>query len=316
MTRLDLTTFTDKRSDAWSGFIVAMNLFLVLMPLYVSAWLGFGLYLLPAWVWCGVGMNGLLNLMHECAHSHVFRGRTGSMFLGRWVLGPLALADFDAYQKRHWIHHRHLGEGDDPKYVYRVNVRGRRFLSFTVRCACVWEAVKKFSGQAISPNREGGGSTLLPRLWAMRVLLVQSLLAGSILWVATDGGGRPLGEGLLTASAVYGGVYLYGLASLTVWVAGLRAIAEHQITGDQAVTQKDAALRNFRPGRLLSRLLGSYGFVQHATHHYEPAIPYYRLPDATAVLARTNPSFSPAHTYGSVLAAAIRSRHHTGMTWI
>lgn len=306
MARLDLTTFTDKRSDAWSTLIVATNLTLVLMPLYLSAWLGFGLYLLPAWAWFGVGMNGLLNLMHECAHYHVFSGRAGSVFLGRWVLGPLALADFDAYQKRHWTHHRHLGEGDDPKYVYRVNVRGRRFLSFTVRCACVLEALKKFSEQAFSAHREGDGSPPSSRLWVMRTLLVHSLLGGSILWVATDGGGRPLGEGLPTAAAVYGGVYLYGLASLTVWVASLRAIAEHQITGDQAVTQKDAALRNFQPGRLLSRLLGGYGFVQHATHHYEPAIPYYRLPAATTALARTNPSFSPVHTYGSVLAEVIR----------
>lgn len=306
MTRLDLTTFTDKRSDAWSGFIVATNLFLVLMPLYLSAWLGVGLHLLPAWGWFGVGMNGLLNLLHECSHYHVFAGRAGSSFLGRWVLGPLALADFDAYQKRHWVHHRHLGESEDPKYVYRVNVRGRRFLGFAFRCACLLEALKKFSGQAAPPTRDESGSPPSSRLWVMRTLLVHSLLGGSILWVATDGGGRPLGEGLLTASVVYGGVYLYGLASLTVWVASLRAIAEHQIIGDQDVTQQDAALRNFRPGRLLSWLLGCYGFVQHATHHYEPAIPYYRLPAATTALARTNPSFSPVHTYGSVLAEVIR----------
>lgn len=59
-------------------------------------------------------MNGLLNLLHECAHYHVFTKRKGSDILGRWVLGPVAVADFDSYRKRHWDHHRKLGQDDDP----------------------------------------------------------------------------------------------------------------------------------------------------------------------------------------------------------
>lgn len=306
MTRLELTTFTEKRPDLWSALIVATHLAAVLFPLYVSARAGIGPHVVLAWLWIGVGMNGLLNLLHECAHYHVFSGRAGSLFLGRWILGPLVLTDFDAYQKRHWIHHRCLGEGEDPKYIYRVNVHGRRFLAFTLRCVCLLEAVKKFSGQGLPSIQPEAGTSRASRLWMARTLFVQLLLSGSLCWVATADGSRSVGEGLWISAVVYGGVYVYGLASLTVWIASLRAIAEHQVTGDQALSQKDAALRNFQAGRLLGWLLGSYGFVQHATHHYEPAIPYYHLRRATRELAAGNPAYAPTATYGGVLAAAIR----------
>ena len=306
MTRLDLTCHLNKRPDAWSAMIVSGHLASVLLPLYLCAWSGFGLQLILAWVWVGTGMNGLLNLMHECAHYHVFRGRAGSQFLGQWILGPLALADFDAYQKRHWIHHRQLGEAEDPKYIYRANIRGQRFAAFAWRCLSLVEAFKKFTGQTLPSPSVGGSPSPPSRIWMLRTLVVQGLLGSSLLVVAALPSSRSFSEGLWAGAAAYGGGYLYALASLTVWVASLRAIAEHQITDDGATNQKDAALRNFQSGRILGWLLGSYGFVQHATHHYEPAIPYYNLPDATQVLASSNPAFAPRHTYGRVLAAAIR----------
>lgn len=86
----------------------------VFAPAYLAALWGPGWHLVPLWLWLGLGMNGLLNLLHECAHYHVFTKRKGSDILGRWVLGPVAVADFDSYRKRHWDHHRKLGQDDDP----------------------------------------------------------------------------------------------------------------------------------------------------------------------------------------------------------
>ena len=97
-----------KRSDAVSWAIFTAHLAIVFIPVYLSVMSGCGLRLLLFAVWFGAGMNGLLNLMHECSHHHVFKNESASAFLGRWVLGPLALSDFDAYRKRHWDHHRRL----------------------------------------------------------------------------------------------------------------------------------------------------------------------------------------------------------------
>jgi fatty acid desaturase len=105
---------------------------------------------------------------------------------------------------------------------------------------------------------------------------------------------------------VYVVVYLYGLASLTVFAATLRAIAEHQIGDDDARTQGAAALRNFSCGALTRLVLGAYGFSEHATHHQRPGIPYYRLKVETATLAKTDAAFAPTHGYWSTLRELMR----------
>lgn len=300
-----LASYLVKRSDLASAAVVVSHTAVVLAPLYLAAYFDLGLYSAAAWLWFGAGMNGLLNLLHECAHLHVFTARWGSVVLGRWALGPLALTDFDGYQRRHWLHHRRLGEADDPKYVYRVNVRGWRFLRFALGCFLLGEALKKFLGQ-VHDRKNPDQTAETFGAWLIRTVLVQGLLAGSL--VVTAWAARPDSPWSAAQSAfvAYGFVYLYGLASLTVWLSSLRAIAEHQIAVDRSLNVKDAALRNFSAGFLTGRLLGSYGFVDHATHHSEPAIPYYRLQRATADVAATNRAFAPSHTYESVLAATMR----------
>ena len=89
-----------KRSDVISIAVVGSHLLAVLSPIYLVAALG------PAWhtpillLIFGLSMNGVLNLMHECAHILVFKRRDWSDVLGRWIVGPLVFADFDGYRER------------------------------------------------------------------------------------------------------------------------------------------------------------------------------------------------------------------------
>src|ERR1044071_6613797 len=112
--RIDLSDL-EKRPDGTSWAVVAAHLALVLAPVYLAAYLGPSWRWLLLWLWWGVVMNGVLNLMHECAHFHLFRVRALSDLWGRWIVGPLLLADFDGYRRRHWEHHKHLGEDGDTK---------------------------------------------------------------------------------------------------------------------------------------------------------------------------------------------------------
>ena len=107
---------------------------------------------------------------------------------------------------------------------------------------------------------------------------------------------------VITAAIVaYGFVYLYGLASLTVFAATLRAIAEHQTGADDALDEGRAALPNFRSGPLSRLVFGSYGFSNHATHHRRPSVPHYRLAEVTAALAADEPALRPATGYVATL---------------
>src|SRR5262245_61648519 len=105
----------EKRPDWNSWAVVAAHLCLVLAPVYLAAYAGPSWSWLLLWAWSGVLMNGLLNLMHECAHFHVFRHRALSDLCGHWIVGPLLVADFAGYRQRHWEHHKHLGEDGDTK---------------------------------------------------------------------------------------------------------------------------------------------------------------------------------------------------------
>ncbi|MFO0972720.1 MAG: fatty acid desaturase [Phycisphaerae bacterium] len=299
---LDLARFTTKRGDARSLAIVAAHVAFVVAPIFLAAAAGIGWHLPACWLWFGLAMNGLLNLMHEASHYHVFTSRAASDRLGRWLLGPLALADFDSYRARHWDHHRRLGQPDDPKTTYHLDIHGPRLPAFLLRCLLGVEALRR--GRVQTTGDADHDPPLLSRVWVWRVLAGQALLASVLaaLAVAVHG---PTRTALFAAAAAYFGVYLYGLASLTVFAAGLRAIAEHQPGPDAAPCVGAAALRNFRCNPLSRLILGAYGFAEHATHHDEPAIPYYHLPAATRSLAQRDPSRTPRFSYLATLGSLI-----------
>ncbi len=275
------------------------HLALVFWAVLAAAAIGPSPWILVAWVWFGLTFTGPLNLMHECAHRLAFRRRNSSDLLGRRVLGPLSFADFDGYRERHWAHHRNLGLDGDTKDAYLVDIRGVGILRLLVRCLSLREAARKFGGQAsAAPGGEelplGEGLGLGAAL--VRTAVVQSILVASVLAVATlshDGTSRIL----VAAALAYGFVYLYGLAALTVFAATLRAVAEHQVGSDGALSEGRAALRNFPAGPLSRLVFGSYGFANHATHHREPGIAHYQLPSVTARLAVAEPGLTPTRGY-------------------
>jgi fatty acid desaturase len=289
-----------KRSDLRSFLTITGHLALVFAPLYIAVLRGPSWFWIAAWLWCGLLMNGLLNLMHECAHYHVFSKRSGSNFLGRWVLGPLVIADFDGYRWRHWEHHIHLGVAGDTKDAYLINIQGLNFVWFLFRCVVLVEALRKFQIQTvIYPGKDQDVSKLWVRLG--RTALVHCLFFASLLLFAGPLAGRPWPMAFLIAILAYGFIYGYGLASLTVFAATLRAIAEHQLEFGQHSSTGRAALRNFKCRPVARLIFGSYGFAEHATHHCEPALPYYHLAKATGELAVDDPNFIPSHRYLSEL---------------
>jgi fatty acid desaturase len=305
-TAIDLTRYK-KRPDLRSWFTVAGHLALVVSPVYLAVILGPGWWWVLLWLAFGFLMNGLLNLMHECAHYLVFHSRGGSDFLGRWVLGPLALADFDGYRNRHWKHHTNFGIDGDTKDAYLEDIRGGRLALFFMRCLILAEAVRKFRHQTAKSNdtpREPRNSLAwLARTAAFHVIFFGSLLVSTRLATV-----RTWTASLLVCCLAYGFVYGYGLASITVFAATLRAVAEHQLEAGQNCAPRRAALRNFRCGPISWLVFGAYGFAEHGSHHREPGLPYYHLPQATIELAAQDPELKPVRGYLRELAALASSR--------
>lgn len=296
----------EKRRDVVSWAVAAAHVLIVLSAVYVAAAIGPSPLLLLLWVWFGVLASGLLNLMHECAHALAFRRRASSDLLGRWLLGPLGLADFDGYRERHWAHHRNLGRPDDTKDAYLVDIRGTALARFFLRCLVLSEARHKLLHQVDLDEAQSDARHRRPPWAALaRIMAAQVILLSSIALVATTAHDDPTTVVAAVALA-YGGVYLYGLSTLTIFTATLRAIAEHQVGEDTVLREGRATLRNFAAGPLSRLVFGSYGFALHATHHREPGVPHYRLSATTATLVREAPELTVREGYVSTLWSLAR----------
>lgn len=299
------TKYLTKRSDAISLMVVGAHLVVVLSPVYAAAAMGPGWHTVVWWFVFGVSMNGILNLMHECAHTHVFADRKWSDALAKRIVAPLVFADFDAYRRRHWDHHKFIGQDGETKDTYLIDIRGIGLLKAFARCAFMAEAARKFLKQKVGradPAQTG-------RRWLIDLALFQLVFGVTLLLTARAfHADRSWVTAVSYAAAAYAIVYLYGLMSLTVFMASLRAIAEHQVYDTSSARSGYAALRNFTCNPLSRFLMGAYGFGEHYTHHRAPAIPYYRLQEATAEMAQEDPSLRPEKDYFTVIAEILT--HH------
>lgn len=295
-TLIRVQSLSRKRSDIVSGVIITLHLLIVLSPLYIAAILPLGFHLILAWLFFGLSMNGILNLMHECCHNLVFQRSKNSELLGKYI-GLLAFADFDSYRHRHWQHHHHLGQPGDTKDAYLIDIRGKNIFIFLLKCLSMQEAVRKFCNQLKSKKAttESQASSFFFNLVTFQVIFFISLVLAS--WPIQSN----LILSLFKASLIYIFVYLYGLMSLTVFTATLRAIAEHQISMNPSKKQGFAALRNFKCNAVTRFLMGAYGFGDHYTHHQFPTIPYYNLPTATIELEKSDSTYKPTGGYLSTL---------------
>jgi fatty acid desaturase len=297
---------TVKRADLKSALIVGAHLGFVFAPLGLAAFIGPSIWWLLLWVWFGLSMQALLNLMHEVTHLHVFKSRRANELFGRWLLGPMMFADFDRYREVHWAHHRNVGLDDDPKYSYRIDIRGIHFLQFCLRSLVLVEAVRKLRyvhGDA-RPQVEGGQD----RAWLVRTAVFQSAVLGTLFTLAVLGRGDAL-SALFAAVLAYGFVYIYGVLSLTVMAANLRAICEHQLFHTQLESSGLAALRNLHSTALSWMIFGAYGFDDHATHHLNPSLPYYLLEPETRRLTAENSLKSVG--YFEILFSMIAARNES-----
>ncbi len=296
---------TGKRSDLVSLAVVVSHIAAALGPMYVGIVWGAGWWWLAIWVWTGVTLNGLVSLMHETSHYLTFQPQWASEVLGRWVLGPILSADFDAYRERHWGHHAYLGTERDTKEIYLLNIRGFRVVTLLLRSVLLTEAWGKIRMQVGQGARAQARPAGLPA-WMWRAVPAHMLIVGGMAAAAQVHHPNDALAIVGTVALVYFGVYFYSGAALTNFLAALRGIAEHQIGAGEIAVEGHAAIRNLRCNRVTWYVFGMYGFDDHAAHHLDANVPYYHLPAVTRARADTEPAWAPTAGYGTVLARLIR----------
>jgi len=293
----DKKAYLARRPDSFSALIAFAHLGITYAPVYLAAIAGPSPLLFVYWLWFGLMNNGVINLLHECAHKLTFARGWANDALGGYVLAPLVLTDFESYRRRHWEHHRHLGGDRDGKLVYRTSFRGRAVFGILGRSLVGVEAIRRLTER---PKDASGEAEAKRAGLSLRLIGAQSAFLASVALVSfrTHDDWR---IALLSAALAYGFVYAYGLGSLTVFAAALRAIAEHKRSQSDVLSEGEAALRNLRCNAFTRLLMGAYGFGEHATHHMEPAVPYYRLLPLTEAMAQHDPRLAMGPGYIATL---------------
>src|SRR5271155_1486304 len=240
----DSAALKQRRSDFISATYVGAHLTFVFTPIYLAAYLGDWPSLAIGFVWFGLSQNSVANLMHEAAHRLVFRQGEWAEGLGHRVLAPFFLTNFELYRGRHWVHHNHVGTEHDTKTTYTIQFGGiASLLAFAARCALGIEAVKRFA------NSQKENKFVKPLTSAQRgqalvnLVTFQALLGIALIVVAYLGSGGDWRYTVLNAGLAYGLVYIYPMASMTIFLSTLRAIAEHQIIGPAHATCGHASMR-------------------------------------------------------------------------
>ena len=286
-----------KRSDYISMIVSFSHILFVFFPLFLSTYFDSIVLTVLSFIWVGVFVNGVINLMHESAHRLVFKKKSYCDILGEFILGPLLVTDFKAYRNRHWVHHNKLGSEEDTKFIYKKRIKGFNFIIFFFECMFLKEGIAKFIYQFRNSSNTKISIGFFVKTVSIQAILF-SLMFLSQMLISNQG----LEEIFINTILNYVFVYLYSLASLGVFFSSLRAIAEHQINNNiNEHHHGHAILRNLKSNFLTNLIFGSYGFADHATHHEYPSIPSYNLKKFREEIEENNIVLKPTKGYFEIL---------------
>ena len=297
----NLKNYNLKRPDYISIILSLSHISFVFFPIFLSTYYDSIILSIISFIWVGVFINGVINLMHESAHRLVFKTKNYCDFLGEFVLGPLLITDFKAYRNRHWVHHNKLGSEEDTKFIYKRKIKGLNFIIFFFECMFLKEGIAKFIYQFRNSNK-----TEISKEYFVKTISVQLILFSLIFITQMLITNQSLDKIFINTMQSYVFVYLYSLASLGVFFSSLRAIAEHQINkNNNEHLQGHAILRNLKSNFLTNLIFGSYGFADHATHHEYPSIPSYNLEKFRKEIEEENIDLKPTKGYFGILKDSI-----------
>ena len=208
---------------------------------------------------------GLAVLMHEAAHWRLFRHPKSNDLIARRLCACPVGAELSSYRRRHYLHHRHTGQAEDPDLGL-----GAPFP--VARATFWWSVVRDLSGVTAG---------------ARAVEACRRYESASAAWRRLRG---PVAVNLVLLGALgaLGQWRLYVLLwalPLVTWfqlLTRIRNLAEHALTPGT-----EDPLRNTRTvmaGFLARLLVAPYWVNYHLEHHLFVFVPCWKLRAARTLL--------------------------------
>lgn len=246
---------------------------------------------------------GLAILMHEAAHSALFRSRKLNEFAGEWLCGRPILAELAAYRHYHLTHHRFTQTDRDPdlKLSEKFPTTRASLMRKFVRDITGQTGIKQLWGQILMSVRLAGDDDAID---TARTDFAQAFKARD-LWKSF-----PVFIGIMVVMGVIGdwwwGLAFWLLPFLTWFqlVLRIRNIAEHGATEkSQNPLQNVRTTRADFPARAF---LAPYWVNYHLEHHMIMHVPCWKLGRMHELLLQKGlgPEMRVASGYGEALTEA------------
>lgn len=227
-----------------------------------NIWLFLPAYLLSI-VWIATRQHAMGVLLHEAVHTRLACSKMINDFIGEWLLAwPLQISLW-GYRRQHFLHHRAVGEDDDPdcsrmrgveKYTFPMSPRQIYFIIVKY----ILGFYSLYDGREAMEHLVAG---IPKRLQATRIALYAAMIALSIyfdFWL-----------GLILYWIIPSSTFLF----LFMYI---RLVGEHGAL--KAKGDIFEVTRHVDPTWLERWLIAPNHVNYHLDHHLYASIPFYNLP--------------------------------------
>jgi fatty acid desaturase len=288
--------------DNYHGMLAILaNLLWIGVAISIALLSNYWAYALSALL-IGARQRALASLLHEAAHSTLFKSRWLNLSLGRVLCGWTILQTFGSYRTSHVLnHHPKIGAAAlDPDFSYMEEAgvyRAQTRLQFILRYLCA------------------------PLLGMLTPRYIMFLLRHRFIDAWRDPQGR---LEILALSALHlaalgiawaGGVLLqymsfWWLPFLTVYpvIGWFSELAEHYPMMEDAPGKAVFYSRNRYASRVEKIFIGMHADYLHLTHHLFPGIPHWNLAKANEILREDEEYRAWDDIWGGIFSAATPAR--------
>lgn len=220
--------------------------------------------------------------IHEASHWNIAANRKTNDFLCNLLMSWIIGLEIKFYRKIHFDHHRHLGTVQDSENSYFLPLNAMFILKGItgISAAQTLLGYVKRHDKSRLPVRRAKTETATLGFAPVAVLASGVIIHGSIvvgLWY--------FGETAASAA------WFIGVGALIPLFGSVRQILEHRMDDarsdiDYSRVDQGACTRLFGDS-FLAKLVGASGFNRHLLHHWDPQIPYTRLPELERFLSTT-----------------------------
>jgi len=214
-------------------------------------------------IWIATRQHAMGVLLHEAVHTRITRNKVINDFIGEWLLAwPLQISLW-GYRRQHFLHHRVVGEENDPdcsrmhgveKYTFPKSPRQIYFIIVKY----ILGLYAAYDGKEAMQQLVAG---IPKRLQATRIALYTGIIALSIyfdFWL-----------GLILYWIIPSSTFLF----LFMYI---RLVGEHGAL--KAKGDIFDATRHVEPTWLERWLIAPNNVNYHLDHHLYASIPFYNLP--------------------------------------